>query len=390
MKPKGSIIKRTKGKKVSWWARVIYVDPDTGKTRDLQRRAESKAKAGDLRDELLKDIKATSGRSVGSEDMTFGDLCRYFEEHYVKEAEYVNGRKVAGLRSLASVKGHLNTLRDQFGRRKLRSLTYGNIRQFRAERLKQPDARYKESDDDDAKPKQRSIASVNRELALLRRMLNVATSEGWLIKNPFTQGEPLISTADEMKRQRILSRDEEKTLLAACDAPKRGHLKSIVIAALDTGCRLGELLKLRWRDVDLNAGQITLVAFNTKTATARRVALTTRLKLVLAELKEQAPDRPEMRVFGILNNVKSAFSGARKDAGLQDVRFHDLRHTAATRLVAMHIPLSEVGRILGHSQANTTYRYVNADIETAKRAAAALDSFHAADERAEQVSAAIN
>jgi integrase len=66
----------------------------------------------------------------------------------------------------------------------------------------------------------------------------------------------------------------------------------------------------------------------------------------------------------------------RRAAGLEDVRFHDLRHTAATRLVGAHIPLSEVGRVLGHTQANTTYRYVNANIDTARRAAAALDAFN--------------
>ena len=82
-------------------------------------------------------------------------------------------------------------------------------------------------------------------------------------------------------------------------------------------------------------------------------------------------------MFGIINNVKRSFTAARNKAGLKDVRFHDLRHTAATRLVGAHIPLSEVGRVLGHTQANTTYRYVNANVETAKRAAAALDMFNA-------------
>ena len=81
--------------------------------------------------------------------------------------------------------------------------------------------------------------------------------------------------------------------------------------------------------------------------------------------------------FGILDNVKRSFTAARSKAGLKDLRFHDLRHTGATRLVGAHIPLSEVGRVLGHSQANTTYRYINANIETAKRAAAALDVFNA-------------
>lgn len=109
----------------------------------------------------------------------------------------------------------------------------------------------------------------------------------------------------------------------------------------------------------------------------RHVAITTRLAIELERLKADAPDDSNGLVFGILDNVKRSFTAARSKAGLNDLRFHDLRHTAATRLVGAHIPLSEVGRVLGHSQANTTYRYVNANVETAKRAAAALDAFNA-------------
>lgn len=101
--------------------------------------------------------------------------------------------------------------------------------------------------------------------------------------------------------------------------------------------------------------------------------------------KVSSPDNSDSFVFGIIDNVKRSFTAARSKAGLKDVRFHDLRHTAATRLVGAHIPLSEVGRVLGHTQANTTYRYVNANVETAKRAAAALDPFNA--ETTEPVSA---
>src|SRR5215207_549237 len=109
----------------------------------------------------------------------------------------------------------------------------------------------------------------------------------------------------------------------------------------------------------------------------RQVAITTRLNLELERLRVYAPHNPDGLVFGIIDNVKRSFTAARNKAVLNDVRFHDLRHTAATRLVGAHIPLSEVGRVLGHSQANTTYRYVNANVDTAKRAAAALDAFNA-------------
>ena len=108
----------------------------------------------------------------------------------------------------------------------------------------------------------------------------------------------------------------------------------------------------------------------------RQVAITTRLALELEQLKARAPENSNGLVFGIVDNVKRSFGAARRDAELQDVRFHDLRHTAATRLVGAHIPLPEVGRVLGHTQVNTTYRYVNANVETAKRAAAALNMFN--------------
>ena len=141
--------------------------------------------------------------------------------------------------------------------------------------------------------------------------------------------------------------------------------------------RQGEIFSLRWKDADLENRLVNLRAFHTKTMKERQVAITTRLAIKLEILKAGAPDNPNGLVFGTLDNVKRSFTAARSKAGLNDLRFHDLRHTAATRLVGAHIPLSEVGRILGHTQANTSYRYVNANIETAKRAAAALDAFNA-------------
>ncbi len=97
-------------------------------------------------------------------------------------------------------------------------------------------------------------------------------------------------------------------------------------------------------------------------------------------------------VFGIRDNVRMAFDSARTDAKLSDVRFHDLRHTAATRLVQKGLSLAEVGRILGHSQPVTTYRYVNPDETTIRRAAEAIDSFNAEanEEKAEGASELVN
>ena len=122
----------------------------------------------------------------------------------------------------------------------------------------------------------------------------------------------------------------------------------------------------------------------------RQVSLTARLTSELERLWEESPKDSRQRVFGIVSNVKRSFTAARKAAGLPDVRFHDLRHTHATRLVALHLPLAEVGRVLGHTQPNTTYRYVNANIETAKRASAALDAFNAEANTTQQAADVIN
>lgn len=139
--------------------------------------------------------------------------------------------------------------------------------------------------------------------------------------------------------------------------------------------RIGEILKLIWQDIDFENQIITVRAFNTKTMRTRHVAMTPRLYAALQNAHETSTKEAESLVFGITDTIKTAFTNARRLAGLPDVRIHDLRHTAATRLVQGHLPLSEVGRILGHTQANTTFRYVNANIETARRAAGVLAMF---------------
>jgi integrase len=365
----GSVVKRKgrgKNGRVTWWARITYTDPVTGKRHDRQRRAESKIHAKELVQELIAEVDKTGGRSLAKEHMTFLDLATYFEKQYLKPAEYVEGRKVAGVRSISPAMAAVKALKDHFGMRQLRGITHSDIREFRAERLA---TKTKAG-------KQRTVAAVNRELEKLRRLLNIAEREGWILRNPMRSGDPLISVADERKRERILTREEEQRLLAACENRYQKHLRSILICALDTGMRRGEIFGLKWSDVDFEERVLTIRAFNTKTMKERQVSLTTRLAIELEKLWDSSPKIKEELVFGFTNNVKKSFTSVRVKAGLPDIRFHDLRHTAATRLVAAHLPLPEVGRVLGHTQANTTYRYVNANIETTRRAAAALDAFN--------------
>jgi len=378
-------------------ARVGYTD-EKGRRRDVVRAAASKSDARDKIKDILRDLEAQNGaETLNAARMTFADLVTYFKKHYLKPAEYVDGRKIEGVRSLKPAEAAVKPLQEFFGRRRLQSIRYADLRAYRAARLREPTSRdiARHRRELETNPRAeitvtRKIATVNRELDKLRRMFSIALREGWIRQNPFAAGESLISIADEHKRERILTRDEERRLLAACLGPHRKYLRPIVLCALDTGMRRGEIFALRWRDVDLEHGLITIQAFNTKTMRERQVSLTARLASELEALWQESPKDKFRRVFGITDNVKRSFEAARAAAGLPDVRFHDLRHTHATRLVGAHIPLSEVGQVLGHTQPSTTFRYVNANVETARRASAALDAFNAENEPTQEASDVVN
>jgi integrase len=117
----------------------------------------------------------------------------------------------------------------------------------------------------------------------------------------------------------------------------------------------------------------------------RTVAITARLASELESLFVKANPQPDELVFGITDNFHEAFTSACKKAGLDDLRYHDLRHVAATRLIQAGLPREQVGRILGHTQANTTYRYINVDNEAIRRAASLLDVQQAESEEREAV-----
>jgi len=303
-------------------------------------------------------------RQIDAGRMTIGHLCDYYIENYCQPAKYIENRKVAGLRSAKVVAGYVSIIRKHFGKRLLRSITYHDLRVFRAVRLNTPTKL----------GKARTIATVNREMAYVRRLLTIATREGWITRNPFAGSESLISISDERKRERILTREEESSLLQACSG-RRAHLRAIIICALDTGMRRGEILKLRWRDVDIENRLVTVQAFNTKTMKLRQVSITSRFGLALEALRSTSTSDENGLVFGITDTFKTAFNGAVKASNLNGLRFHDLRHCAASRLVQGQMPLQLVGRLLGHTQPCTTYRYVNANTETLAQAAAILDAF---------------
>jgi hypothetical protein len=214
---KGSIVERA-GK---LYVRLSYTD-SLGKRREVMRRAKDEARARQLQKELVKQLdSAEQGNQraeLDAQKLTFAQAAAAYEAAKLIPAVYAGDRKVAGLRSLRTPKANLKRLVEHFGAARLRSITHNQIDQFQlgllAGGLK--------------------IATVNRVLAVARGVFVFAKREGWITKTPFEMGEPLICAADEVKRTRVLGRDEEERLLLAL-SDKHGHLLPIVIASLDTG-----------------------------------------------------------------------------------------------------------------------------------------------------------
>jgi integrase len=150
---------------------------------------------------------------------------------------------------------------------------------------------------------------------------------------------------------------------------------------IDTGCRKGEALKLRWRSVCFDTRIITLEATTTKTLRSRQVMMTARVVRELSKLWEASQKNPDDTVFRISSNVRNSFASVCeiagiKHGGIEGLTLHGLRHTCATRLVKSGMSPQLAGKLLGHSQINTTYKfYLSADSETAKRAAEILEAF---------------
>ena len=339
---KGSVIVRN-GKT---YARVRYTDKD-GSRHDLLRRAEDRKDARRIIRELLDSLEKMGDGALEGDRMKFSDVAaRYREEKAIPPVHH-NGRKVAGMKSWYTTRIYLNVLDEHFGNKRIKDIRPADLEAFKRKRLATPTKTGRA---------ECSIAGVHRELEVLRAVLRWAVRQGWLHRSPFESGESVISKAEENRRDRVLSADEEARLLAVCGADSpRAHLRPILICALDTAMRRGEILKLTWADVHLDTGMILLPASITKTARSRIVPITPRLRSEIETLRDDANDEPGAgsRVFCVVKDVKRSFRTACRLAGITDLHLHDLRHTATTRLVAAGINPALAMKIIGHDQAST-------------------------------------
>jgi integrase len=199
-------------------------------------------------------------------------------------------------------------------------------------------------------------------------MFNLAIDWGYAKDNPVRRVK-LFSEKDNLK-ERILTDDEEEKLLEASTS----HLRPIILTALHTGMRRGEILGLKWHQVDL-AKRIIRVE-KTKSGKNRFIPISEFLMLELVKLKKENGTSQFVflnpRTRKPMTDVKTSFNAATRRAGIYGLRFHDLRHTFASRLVEMGFDLITVKDLLGHNSVITTQRYTHANAEQKKKAVHAL------------------
>ncbi|MFH0931873.1 MAG: site-specific integrase [Candidatus Zixiibacteriota bacterium] len=238
----------------------------------------------------------------------------------------------------------LRTLTKHFGNKCLYEITPLSIEEFKNEQGKLS-----------------APATVNRKITCLRHLLKKAVEWGKVSDNAARNIKLL---RENNQRLRYLEKEEIKRLVDACCS----HLRPIVILGLNTGMRKGEILGLKWREVDFEKGIIYLL--DTKNGEKREVYLNELAKKALIAVRKHPNSpyifcSPDGKPY---TNVRRSFFTALKKCGINDFHFHDLRHTFASQLVMAGIDLNTVRDLMGHKSIEMTLRYAHLSPDHKKRA----------------------
>src|SRR5438552_7892363 len=240
------------------------------------------------------------------------------------------------LKSIRTERNRVLAWAREFGNRPLGQITREEIEAWRRERMTT------------SRP-----ATINRDLSRLRRMFSLAVEWGLLEESPM-QGIKFLR--ENNARTRYLSLEECQRLIASCMAP---HIRAMVSVALHSGMRLGEILNLRWYDLDFSSGFI--LVRDSKNGESRHVPM----DATLFALFRAYPHRPSTDLVfssssgGHIVDVRTGFLNSCKRAGLIDLHFHDLRHTFASQFVMSGGDLYILKEILGHKSITMTQRYAH-------------------------------
>jgi integrase len=275
-------------------------------------------------------------------------------DQFVKDryTEYARANK----RGFYNEQYRLNQLTKFFGKRQLSELTRWDAEYFKIETSKNV-----------------APATVNRSLVTLKHILSMAVAWNLLRQNPFA-GVKLMRVPQQTER--VLSKEEEIKLLAACGQIKNPQLIVGVKIALNTGMRKAEIYSLKWEQVDFTNRQIRIP--NGKTVQSDRIIpMNEKIAALLYEMHSKKSGElvfPSIRKGeGHLRDPKVGFMKAVRLAQIPHIRFHDLRHTFATRLVRAGVDLITVQQLLGHSTIAMTTRYAHSSVDAKIKAVERLD-----------------
>lgn len=205
--------------------------------------------------------------------------------------------------------------------------------------------------------KVKTPATTNRYLAILSHCLTIAVNEwGWIEDSPMRKVRKL---TEPRGRIRFLSDEERTSLLATCEASPNKLLYPIVVLALATGARQGEILTLKWDQVDLVRGKITL--YDTKNKDIRVLPLAGHALKVIKDMNKVRHIHTDFLFPGKIKDqpidIRAPWERALEVAEITDFRFHDLRHSAASYLAMNGATLTEIAEILGHKTLAMVKRY---------------------------------
>jgi integrase len=203
-----------------------------------------------------------------------------------------------------------------------------------------------------------SPTSVNREGALLLGMLNKAVKWGFLGHNPLK-----IEMTKEPKKENIIPLHEINRLIANAELP----LKHIILIAINTGMRKGEILNLEWSRINLENNFISLKAQLTKTRESRRIPMNETMRTLFTKLyKNRGENRfvfTSPKTGKPYHDLKKSWYSLLRRCNIQDFRFHDLRHCFATYTLLNRPDMVSLQETLGHADISTTSRYTKALLE---------------------------
>ncbi len=215
----------------------------------------------------------------------------------------------------------------------------------------------------------KSPATVNRYQATLASVLTACVKRWhWMTVSPMSQVE---KETERNGGTRFLSEEEFHRLMTACRASESRDLYLAVLLSITTGARQGEILGLRWQDIDLAAGTLTVRA-TTATSTKGGARTLPIVPQALSLLKARQETYRESKVTLLRDaglvfpsrtarskpvSLRTPWETALRRAGIEHFRWHDMRHSAASFLAKGGASLLEIGAVLGHKSANTTKRY---------------------------------